>query len=392
MAMAVNQLVASVSAPPIADVNGWVADLQFTAARPLLNVAQAVPSYPPAQSLIEHVGEMAADAASAAYSPILGLPPLRDAFAQHMTRTYASAIDGSRIAMTAGCNQAFCVAISALAAPGEQVLLPVPWYFNHQMWMQMQGIEIGALAFDEVRGGVPSVEAAAAAITDRTRAIVLVTPNNPTGNEYPQSLLDSFYELAVERGLTLVIDETYKDFRSHAGPPHTLFARANWQEHLVSLHSFSKSYAMAGYRVGALVCGPSLLESIQKILDCITICAPQLGQRAALHALEQLSDWRDEKVAMMSERVQSLRNAFLRNDLNYELISSGTFFAWVRHPFPGIPSADVARKLAREHGVLCVPGSTFGPGLDNYLRFAFANLESDAMHGLVERLIESQTT
>lgn len=390
--MAINQSVAQVSAPPIADVNGWVAGLQFTAERPLLNVAQAVPSYPPAQSLVKHVSEVAADAASAAYSPILGLPPLRDAFASHMTQTYASTIDASQVAMTAGCNQAFCVAISALAGPGDQVLLPVPWYFNHQMWMQMQGIEVGALAFDAARGGVPSVDAAAAAVTDRTRAIVLVTPNNPTGNEYPQSLLDSFYDLAVEREVTLVIDETYKDFRSHVGPPHTLFARSNWQEHLVSLHSFSKSYAMAGYRVGALVCGPSLMESIQKILDCVAICAPQLGQRAALHALQHLAGWRDEKVAMMSERVQTLRDAFLRNDLNYDLISSGTFFAWVRHPFSGIASAEVARNLARKHGVLCVPGSMFGPELEHHLRFAFANLESDAMPGLVERLVESQTT
>ena len=279
----INQGVAAVSTPPIADVNGWVADLQFSADRPLLNVAQAVPSYAPAQSLIQRVGAVAADAASAAYAPILGLDALRSAFAQHITHIYESPVDTSELAITAGCNQAFCAAVSALAGPGDQVLLPVPWYFNHQMWMQMQGIEVCPLPFDAQRAGVPSVDVAAAAITERTRAIVLVTPNNPTGNEYPQALLESFFDLAVERGLPLLLDETYKDFRSHAGPPHTLFARPNWRDHLLSLHSFSKSYAMAGYRVGAVVCGAQLLSSIQKILDCITICAPQLGQHAALH-------------------------------------------------------------------------------------------------------------
>ena len=94
---------------------------------------------------------------------------------------------------------------------------------------------------------------------------------------------------------------------------------------------------------------------------------------------------------MMAERVQALRDAFLRNELSYELISSGSFFAWVRHPFADTPASDVARRLAREHGVLCVPGSTFGPGLDRYLRFAFANLQRAAMASLVERLLESQT-
>ncbi|MFT5175993.1 MAG: aspartate/methionine/tyrosine aminotransferase [Gammaproteobacteria bacterium] len=389
--MRLNQMVVGVSAPPIADVNGWVSDLHFSAERPLLNVAQAVPSYAPAQSLIEHVASAAGDAASAAYAPILGLAPLREAFAQHMTQIYGSAVQAGELAITAGCNQAFCVALSALAAPGDQVLLPVPWYFNHQMWMQMQGIEVCPLAFDEGAGGVPSVAVAAAAITDRTRAIVLVTPNNPTGNEYPQSLLEDFFDLAVERGVTLVIDETYKDFRSHGGPPHALFARPNWREHLVSLHSFSKSYAMAGYRVGALVGGPQLLRSVQKILDCITICTPQLGQRAALHALQHLDEWRDQKVVMMAARVAALRAAFLRNELTYQLVSSGTFFAWVRHPFVGEPATDVARRLAREHGVLCVPGTTFGPGLEGYLRFAFANLQRESMATLVDRLLESQT-
>ena len=389
--MRLNQTVLGVSAPPIADVNGWVSDLHFTAQRPLLNVAQAVPSYAPAQSLTEHVATVARDAASAAYAPILGLHPLREAFAQHMTQIYGSAVQAGDLAITAGCNQAFCVALSALAAPGEQVLLPVPWYFNHQMWMQMQGFEVCPLAFDEGGGGVPSVNVAAAAITDRTRAIVLVTPNNPTGNEYPQAVLEDFFDLAVERGVTLVIDETYKDFRAHAGPPHALFARPNWREHLVSLHSFSKSYAMAGYRVGALLGGAQLLNSVQKILDCITICAPQLGQRAALHALQHLDEWRDQKVAMMAARVDALRGAFLRNDLTYQLVSSGTFFAWVRHPFGDQSAHDVARRLAREHAVLCVPGSTFGPGLEGYLRFAFANLQRESMVTLVERLLESQT-
>jgi aspartate/methionine/tyrosine aminotransferase len=390
--MRLNKIVAGVSVPPIADVNSWVSDLPFDAQRPLLNVAQAVPSYAPARSLIDHVADLASDAASAVYAPILGLETLRDAFAQHMTHTYGSAVQASELAITAGCNQAFCIAVSALAAPADQVVLPAPWYFNHQMWMQIQGIEVCPLAFDDSSGGVPSIDVAAAAVTDRTRAIVLVTPNNPTGNEYPQSLLEDFFDLAVECNVALVIDETYKDFRSHPGPPHALFARPNWREHLVSLHSFSKSYAMAGYRVGAVVCGPKLLSSVQKILDCISICAPQLGQHAALHALQYLDTWRDEKVALMAARIEALRGAFLRNELSYELVSSGTFFAWLRHPFVGELASDVARRLAREHGVLCVPGSTFGPGLDGYLRFAFANLPREAMVTLVERLLESQTS
>jgi len=385
-----NAAVDGASAPPIADVNAWVEELEFPPERPLLDLAQAVPSYPPAEALTARVGDAAREAASARYAPILGLPALRHAFAQHVSSIYEARIDPREVAITAGCNQAFCAALTALAGPGDEVLLPVPWYFNHHMWLAMQGIEAVALPFDEASGGVPDVRAAAAAVTARTRAVVLVTPNNPTGCEFPPEVLDAFLALAVERGLTLVVDETYKDFRTHRGPPHRLLRQPHWRDHLASLHSFSKSYAMAGYRVGALVGGPRLLARVEKILDCVAICAPRLSQEAALFALAHLDAWRDEKVALMAGRVAALRDAFRGNALRYALVSSGAFFAWVRHPFDGVPSAAVARRLAREHGVLCMPGATFGPGLERYLRLAFANLDAGAMPALAARLLASQ--
>lgn len=385
-----NAAVGAVTPPPIADVNSWVAGITFPAQRPLLDLAQAVPSYPPAAALEAHVGEVAREPASALYAPILGLPALRARFAQHLGAIYAAPIDAGEVAITAGCNQAYCAALAALAGPGDEVILQVPWYFNHQMWLQMQQIGIRPLAFDEVSAGIPDPDAAAALIGERTRAIVLVTPNNPTGSEYPPALLTRFLDLAVAHGIVLVLDETYKDFRSAPGAPHALFAHAHWREHLVSLHSFSKSYAMAGYRVGGLVCGARIMDPVQKIMDCIAICAPRIGQRAALFALDRLDAWRDDKVAMMAARVQALRESFRGNRLDWRLVSSGAYFAWVRHPFQDESSTDVARRLAREHGVLCVPGATFGPDLERYLRFAFANVDAALMPALMQRLLECQ--
>ena len=117
--------------------------------------------------------------------------------------------------------------------------------------------------------------------------------------------------------------------------------------------------------------------------------APQPGQHAAEFALAHLDGWRDAKVALMVERAAALRGAFRVNALGYRLVSAGAWFAWVRHPFEGEHSTTVARRLAQRHGVLCVPGATFGPGLDDYLRFAFANLEAGTMPELVERLEQS---
>ena len=139
-----------------------------------------------------------------------------------------------------------------------------------------------------------------------------------------------------------------------------------------------------------MIAGEGLLGEITKAADCVAICAPAIGQRAALFGIEHLSRWRRDKRALMENRVSALHQAFRRNDLDYELVSAGAYFAYLRHPFGDAPSADVARRLADDHNVLCMPGGMFGPDQEPYLRFAFANLEADRMEALAERLVASQ--
>ncbi len=233
--------------------------------------------------------------------------------------------------------------------------------------------------------------ALAALITPRTRAIALVTPNNPTGAIYSPAALDACFEVAKDHNVALVVDETYRDFITAAGPPHGLFARPDWRATLVHLYSFSKVYCLTGYRVGAVIAGEDLLGEIAKAADCVAICAPAIGQRAALFGIEHLGRWRREKRALMEDRVDALRLAFRRNDLAYELVSAGAYFAYLRHPFGDEASAVVARRLADDHNVLCMPGAMFGPDQEPYLRFAFANLQAEHMPALAERLVASQS-
>ena len=142
--MKINARVAAVVAPPIADVQQWISGLSFTPERPLLDVAQAVPSYEPADQLVHFIGEIALRPESSRYTPILGIPGLRQALSEHLSQDYNAAIDVVEVGITAGCNQAFCLAMSALAGPGDEVILPLPYYFNHQMWLQMQRGTCGA--------------------------------------------------------------------------------------------------------------------------------------------------------------------------------------------------------------------------------------------------------
>jgi len=237
---------------------------------------------------------------------------------------------------------------------------------------------------------LPALEDAARLLSAKTRAIVLVTPNNPTGAIYPPELIEAFYELAREKGLALVLDETYRDFREETSPPHDLFRKPGWEATLVQLYSFSKVYSLTGYRVGAVIAGERLLAEVAKIMDCVAICAPRLGQEAAAFGLDHLEAWQREKCAMMRERLLALRGLFKDNRLAYRLVSSGAYFAYVRHPFADTPAAAVAQRLAREENLLCLPGTMFGAGEEPYLRLAFANLDKEAMPEVGRRLIASQ--
>jgi len=389
MSLLVSPMISRVEAPPIAEAMTWTRPGARN--RELLNLSQAVPSYAPAESLQAEIARLALEPATHLYTDISGIPKLRESLAQHMAADYQGSIAPENVTITSGCNQAFCAAIMALAQRGDNVVLPVPCYFNHQMWLDMLGVEKRLVpAFSEGRP-YPVPQDAATLINNRTQAIILCSPNNPTGAIYPPEIIEGFYDLAKNTGIALIIDETYKDFRSSPEPLHNLFAMKEWQETFIQLYSFSKVFALTGYRVGSLITGPKVLAEAEKILDCMAICAPHISQRAALFGLTNLSDWKLEKQRLMEDRRGALLAAFNHPRLSYKLISSGAYFAYVKHPFENATAKSVAMRLAGEHDVLCLPGSMFGPDQDSYLRFAFANSAAEDMALLVERLIESQT-
>ena len=388
MSMPVSSLVSRVEFPPIAEAMSWVR--QGPRNRDLLNLCQAVPSYPPAQALQTEFARLAQTPGIGGYTNIFGLDELRSAHAAAIGKDYGATIAIDQTAITTGCNQAFAAAVMAVAQAGDNVIMPAPYYFNHQMWLSMLGIDIRDIPAFSQQANHPDIARAEAAINDKTRAIVLCTPNNPTGAIYPPDVIAGFFDLAQSKGLALILDETYKDFRPDTAPAHGLFKRTGWDETLIQLYSFSKVYALAGYRLGAMISGPRILHEAAKILDCMTICPPHITQAGVIYALAELDDWKREKLQLMAGRLAAIRKAFKLPGLRYQLVSSGAYFAYVRHAFPGEPSRSVAMRLAQEHDVLCLPGSMFGPGQEDYLRFAFANVDGALMQPLVERLAGAQ--
>ena len=198
-----NPAMASNFAPPVMGRRRLLSGVTFPPERPLINVSQAAPVESPPRGLRQALADAALNNPDAhLYGPVLGLPALRAEIASQWSANYGGTIAPAQVAITQGCNQAFCAVMSTLAGAGDEVILPTPWYFNHKMWLDMQGVRTVPLPAGA--GLVPEAEAAARLITERTRAIVLVSPNNPGGAEYPAETLAAFHTLARSRGIAPV--------------------------------------------------------------------------------------------------------------------------------------------------------------------------------------------
>lgn len=384
----INPNLARTSPSAVVEAKKWIEGVSFPPDRPLVNVSQAAPAAPPPRALREAIAEAAlTDDSAHLYGPVLGYPDLRARLAAQIGEIYGAEVRPDQVAITSGCNQAFAAAIATLAGPGDAVLLPTPWYFNHQMWLDMSGVETQPLPTGPEL--LPSVAEAEARITDRTRAIVLVTPNNPGGVEYPADLVMGFYDLARDNGLALIVDETYRDFDSRPAPAHRLFQQDDWDETFIHLYSFSKAYRLTGHRVGALATSPARMLEVEKFLDTVAICPNQIGQRAALWGMENLGQWLAGERAEILARRGLIEAGFARLP-GWRPLGAGAYFAYVEHPFAGEASDALCRRMVREAGVLALPGTMFMPKTDpagaRQLRIAFANIDAEGIATLFERL------
>lgn len=382
LSYAVNPLVAAVDAPPIPAAQAWKAGYGG-ALGPMIDLSQAVPGAPPPEVVLLRLGEVAANGEATRYGPILGDMALREAHAAETTRIYGGAIHARHVAITAGCNLAFVATVMALAQAGDNIVLPTPWYFNHKMTLDMLGIEARPLPALAPNGFVPDPAELAELIDARTRALVLISPNNPTGAVYPPEVLHRFAGLCRANGIALVLDETYRDFID--GAPHDLFKSQDWGAGLIQLYSFSKSHAIPGHRLGALVAGGDFVDQIVKVLDCLQICGARPAQQVVAWAIAAMARWRAEQRAELNARAQLCRDIFA-NAPGWDIKSIGAYFAFVQHPYPDLDAVQAAERLCKQGGVLGLPGSWFGPGQDRFLRIAFANVGQDALRQVSARL------
>ena len=380
-----NPAITRLTAPPVSVVLDWRASYDGSRGA-LIDMSQAVPGYPAHPDMLQALADAAATPDAARYGRVEGDDGLRDAYAAHLATLYDAPIAPEQTHITSGCNQAFVAAALAVAGRGEEILMMRPCYFNHESALGMLGIDIAYVDCHSENGMRPLPDDIDAAIGPKTRALALVSPNNPCGTIYPADLLDEIFHLCQRRGIWLILDETYRDFLPlNSDRPHRLFGHDGWQDTLIQLYSFSKSYCMPGHRLGAVTGGKALVDELAKIIDNIQICAPRTPQIAVAPMLTQLADWRQDNRERIAAR-SDLFGKVIGGMEGWTLLGTGAYFGYVKHPFAGTPSIDVAQRMAREVGVLTIPGTFFGHGQEDYLRFAFANAGRDVIAELPDRL------
>ena len=386
--------IETVQFPPITEVKSWLVGLEPRADRPLVDLCQAVPDYAPAPELVDHLRSLLDDPMTSRYSPDEGLPEVRTAVSAWIGRRYGAAPTAEEICLTIGASQAFWLAIMTVCKSGDEVIVQLPAYFDHPMALQALGIRCVWVPFAEANAnaGQPDVAGIAARITPRTRAILLVSPSNPTGAVTPPETLLQIYRLAKQHDIALILDETYNAFIPAGTSPHALFAEPHWQQHFIQIASFGKTFALTGYRAGALVAGPEVIYQALKVQDAMVVCQARITQQAILYGCTHLDGWVAANAVIMQRRHDRFQTLFSQPGNPFRLVASGSFFAWVKHPWPRLSGREAARRLVEDARLLCLPGEAFGPGLAGYLRLAFGNIQEDDVPAAVQRLIESETS
>ncbi|MHC4520421.1 MAG: pyridoxal phosphate-dependent aminotransferase [Planctomycetota bacterium] len=351
-----------------------------------ISLGQGVAYYGPPPEAAEAIQTCLADPENHKYKLVQGIPELLDAIATKLARENGIHVgDGQRIVVTAGANMGFMNAILAITDPGDEIILNLPYYFNHEMAVAIADCKAVCVPTDENYQLQPDV--IEAAISERTRAVVTISPNNPTGAVYPETTLREVNALCHRQGIYHISDEAYEYF-TYDGVQH--FSPGSMEgspDHTISLYSLSKAYGFASWRIGWMVIPEHLFEPVRKIQDTILICPPVVSQWAAVGAMQVGSAYCRSKLAVTSEIRQLVLDRLREiDDLVIVPEARGAFYLLLRVHSKMDPM-DLVRPLIEEHKVAVIPGTTFGIQDQCLLRVAYGALQKETAAEGIDRLV-----
>ena len=356
-----------------------------------ISLGQGVVHYQPPDTAMELLPKFLAEPKNHLYQAVVGIPELLTVLAAKLSIFNDIDInEENAIVVTAGSNMGFINAILAITSPGDEIILNTPYYFNHEMAIKMAGCHPVLVATDANYQLIP--EAINAAITNKTRAVVTISPNNPTGVIYSETALKQVNEICRERGIYHISDEAYEYFTydhvKHISPGS--FIKSN--QFTISLFSLSKAYGFASWRIGYMVIPQHLLTAVKKVQDTILICPPVVSQYAALGALQAKDDYLKDHIGTIAKVREIVINSLQSlQDLCTITPANGAFYFFIK-VHTKMNDLELVKKLIQEYKIAVIPGTTFGVEDGCYLRVAYGALPADTAKAGIERLVKGLQT
>jgi aspartate/methionine/tyrosine aminotransferase len=375
--------------PIIPIVGGWIRKHPGT-----ISLGQGVVYYGPPPEAISAVQKFMAAGDNHKYQSVRGIDPLLEAIAAKLSsengifpdENRAQGNDRSRLCVTAGANMAFMNAVMAITEPDDEIILLSPFYFNHEMAVRIAGCQ--PVFVENNEDYQPDPDAVERAITEKTRAVVTISPNNPAGVVYAESTLRSINNLCRQRGIYHISDEPYEYFTYNSVRHFSPGSIAGSSDHTISMFSLSKAYGFASWRIGYMTFPERLEMSIKKIQDTILICPPVICQYAALGALQAGRAYCDARLSVTSEVREIILSELDRlGDMCRIPAADGAFYFLLKID-TRTPALDLAQRLVKEHGVAVIPGETFGMTDGCYLRVSYGPLQKETAAAGIGRLVK----
>ena len=351
-----------------------------------ISLGQGVAYYGPPPEAAQDLERFWADPENHQYKLVQGIPELLEAIETKLAAENGIRVgDGQRIVVTAGANMGFVNAVLAITDPGDEIVLNLPYYFNHEMAVAIADCKAVCVSTDDDYQLRP--EAIERAVTDKTRAVVTISPNNPSGAVYSEQALRHVNEICREKGIYHISDEAYEYFTYDGATHFSPGSIAGSAPHTISLYSLSKAYGFASWRIGWMVLPEPLYMPVKKIQDTVLICPPVVSQWAAVGAMRAGRAYCEQKLHVTRE-IRRLVLAGLGEieDLVTVPRADGAFYVLLRVR-SDIDPMRLVQRLIEEHAVAVIPGTTFGISDRCLLRVAYGALDKDTAAEGVGRLV-----
>lgn len=363
-----------------------------------ISLGQGVVHYGPPRQAFEKIEECLSNPQNHKYHPVEGIEPLRERICEKVKQENGIELDprGSgerRFCVTAGANMGFMNAVLAITDPGDEIILLTPYYFNQEMAVRIADCRAVLVPTDGNYQPVP--ERIRSAITDKTRAVVTISPNNPTGAVYSEPVLREINGICREHGIYHICDEAYEYFVFENGQEDVRHFSPGSIEgsetYTISLYSLSKSYGFAGWRIGYMVFPAHLEESVKKIQDTVLICPPVVSEYAAAGALEVGSAYCRGFLPEAAEVRGIILNELARLGPLCDCPPANGAFYFLLKIASGMSDMELVERLISEYRVAAIPGRAFGIEGECCLRVSYGPLNKDTAAEGISRLVDGLT-